>query len=284
MAKVKAKKKVVRVPPRKAGPYLLLDPYCSVHEIDDALSIEPTEPSFMECRRSEVTCAEHCPRLALFQYTYGMRKVARSNGMDQSSYAHITVALLLRGMDKDAVINVVDKLMNDVAEDTGDPTDIQHAKDANLGFAVGCYLHDQLADFVQAKGFIIRNVEERFEFTFHISARGPDGATITYFIPVRFQLDFVIENPKNGDLYIWDTKAIGTSPAELPSLPGPPRRGLIGSTRNRWTMASAAPDRKRPRPGLDFRPCHLRIARHHPYERIFGGSAASEAGGAGRIG
>ena len=169
------------------------------------MSCEPEQMAIG--RRSEIVAGELCPRFALLSYLYGLRPVARSPGRDQSSYAHMTIALLLRGMKPMAVIDVLDQIMQDVAASSRRPTDPERAQDVSLGFACGCYIYDKLVDHVKAKGFKIRNVEHKFSGTIQISHQ---WLGITVDIPFRFQTDFVLEAP-SGALYWWDTKVIGTS-------------------------------------------------------------------------
>lgn len=181
-------------------------PEPSTNDMDRNTGVEVDEASFLTSRRSEITCAERCPRLSLLSYVYRIRRVQRPQAMDQSSYAHVTLALLLRGMDVEGVMSIIQKIMDDVLTDTGNPTDVDRAKDANMGFAVGCYAHDRLMDYIEAKNYTIRNIEEKFTSTLRVQVGDK-----TLEIPFRFQTDFVVENPKNGHMLITDLKAIGTS-------------------------------------------------------------------------
>lgn len=186
--------------------YALGPPKVNDHSMDSIVGLTVLDSNFNMARRSGITTFEECPLRYLMQYQYRIRPRARASGRDQSSYAHITEALLLRGKSKDEVLSIIDKIMQDVAEDSRDPADPQLAKDASMGFAIGCYMHDQLVDFVKSRGLIIRNIEQLFPVTLKIKY---DEDQIE--IPFRFQVDFVIENPKTKALYIWDSKFIATS-------------------------------------------------------------------------
>ena len=177
-------------------------------ELDSVLGINPDPERMKVGRRSEVTTCEACPRRALLSYVYGIRPVVRAPGRDQSSYGHMTIAMLLRGMSPTATMGVVDMIMQDVAASSGYPTDTDRAQDASLGFACGCYLHDKLVTYVLDKGFSIQNVETKFNGKMVVK----DGDR-KIEIPFGFQTDFIIDAGDAG-LYLWDTKIIGTS-AEL---------------------------------------------------------------------
>lgn len=177
-----------------------------VNELDKILGLEADEEKMKVVRRSGITSSELCWRAYLLNYVYGIRPVKRAPGMDQSSYVHMVVAMLLRGMKPDDVMGIVDQLLQDVCADSGKATDPDRAKDASMGYAVGCYLYDRLVDFVKDKGFEIINIEDKFEGSMRVEDQ--DGTV--FDLPYRLQLDFVIRNPSTGNLYIWDTKAVAT--------------------------------------------------------------------------
>jgi len=209
MAKVAVSSKKTDSPPATPRVYCLRvidDP----NEMDKWVGHAPKGQEEFVARRSAISCAETCPRKKLFAYDYGIVPTKRSSGMDQSSYAHATIALLLRGLRYEAVIDILDRIMQDVCKVSSDPTDIERAKDCNLVFAVGCYLFDKLVDFVSGKGYEILNVEEKFKGV--ILLKSPQGSGLIHEIPFQFQCDFVIHDPKTGSKYLWDTKVIGTSP------------------------------------------------------------------------
>lgn len=218
--KVKVAKKAIELSGTKPkAKWPVLDSHVTIlspedrNGLDRITGMSVDEDKLMMARRSEITTCEACPRRALLGYQYGLRTTHRAPGRDQSSYGHLTVALLLRGMQPLDVASLLDKMMQDVAASGRDPTNVDRAQDVSLGFACGCYIHDKLVDHVQGKGFKVRNVEEKFSGEMAVDHQ---YLGVSVRIPFRFQTDFILET-KDGELYLWDTKIIGTS-SELYSI------------------------------------------------------------------
>jgi hypothetical protein len=175
------------------------------NSLDDLVGLKPKK-EYLVYRRSGITGCEECPLKSLLQYGYGIRPRYRRKALDESSYAHITLALLLRGASFDKAAGIVMKIMDDVASESIDPTDVALAQNACKGFATGCFAHDHLCLWVKEQGFKIENIEEKFHGSLTIQ-RGEEVVGLDF----RFQIDFMVVDKKTGDKYITDLKAIGTS-------------------------------------------------------------------------